>query len=89
MRQRYFDSAATTRPKAPGVSEAAADFLDRVCCNIGRGDYQSAYDAENVALLVGNTFADAQSGWYKPAVDFAQASPPMARGPGGRLHHGA
>ena len=30
MRQRYFDSAATTRPKAPGVSEAAADFLDRV-----------------------------------------------------------
>ena len=52
MRQRYFDSAATTRPKAPGVSEAAADFLDRVCCNIGRGDYQSAYDAENVALEV-------------------------------------
>ena len=45
MRQRYFDSAATTRPKAPGVSEAAADFLDRVCCNIGRGDYQSAYYA--------------------------------------------
>lgn len=28
--------------------------------------------------LVGNTFADAQSGWYKPAVDFAQASGLMA-----------
>ena len=28
--------------------------------------------------LVGNMFADAQSGWYKPAVDFAQASGLMA-----------
>ena len=35
--------------------------------------------------LVGNTFADAQSGWYKPAVDFAQASGLMAGVGGGKF----
>ena len=56
MRQRYFDSAATTRPKAPGASEAAADFLDRVCCNIGRGDTRAPTTRKNVALEVREKF---------------------------------
>ena len=35
--------------------------------------------------LVDNTFTDAQSGWYKPAVDFAQASGLMAGVGGGKF----
>ena len=38
--------------------------------------------------LVGNTFADAQSGWYKPAVDFAQASGLMSGIGGGKFAPG-
>ena len=38
--------------------------------------------------LVDNTFADAQSGWYKPAVDFAQASGLMSGVGGGQFAPG-
>ena len=38
--------------------------------------------------IVGNTFADAQSGWYKPAVDFAQASGLMSGVGGGKFAPG-
>ena len=57
----YLDHAATSFPKAPGVAEAMTDYLCRVGCNIGRGDYGPAYDAaegvlgvrEKVSALVG------------------------------------
>lgn len=44
------DNAATSFPKAPGVGAAMADYIENVGCNIGRGGYQSAYDAAGVAL---------------------------------------
>ena len=40
--------------------------------------YPAVVKAAAALKLVDNTFADAQSGWYKPAVDFAQASGLMA-----------
>lgn len=40
--------------------------------------YPAVVKAAAALKLVDNTFADAQSGWYKPAVDFAQVSGLMA-----------
>ena len=52
--------------------DAAATEAERVAA------YPAVVKAAAALKLVGNTFADAQSGWYKPAVDFAQASGLMA-----------
>lgn len=52
MKQVYLDNAATSFPKAPGVSQAMADYLERVGCNISRGGYQPAYDAAQTVLEV-------------------------------------
>lgn len=41
----YFDNAATSFPKANGVSDAMKTFLDEQCCNIGRGSYARAQEA--------------------------------------------
>ena len=48
----YLDNGATSYPKAPGVGEAMSRFITNVGCNIGRGDYQSAYDAAGRVLEV-------------------------------------
>lgn len=50
MRKVYMDNGATSYPKAPGVGEAMADYILNVGCNIGRGGYQTAYDAAALAL---------------------------------------
>lgn len=50
MRTVYMDNAATSYPKAPGVAEAMSDYILNVGCNIGRGDYEAAYDAASLAL---------------------------------------
>lgn len=52
--------------------DAAATEAERVAA------YPAVVKAAAALKLVGNTFTDAQSGWYKPAVDFAQASGLMA-----------
>lgn len=41
----YFDNAATSFPKAKGVSEAMKRFLDEACANVGRGSYARAQEA--------------------------------------------
>ena len=48
----YFDHAATSFPKAPGVAEAMAGYLTDVGSNISRGDYPSAYAAAARVLEV-------------------------------------
>ena len=45
MRRVYFDNSSTTFPKAPGVGEAMSTFITQVGCNIGRGSYETAYEA--------------------------------------------
>lgn len=50
MKRLYFDNAASAWPKAPGVGEAMAGYLADVGCNVGRGDYSSAYTAAGVLL---------------------------------------
>ncbi len=41
----YFDNAATSFPKAKGVSDAMKRFLDEECANVGRGSYMRAQEA--------------------------------------------
>lgn len=44
MRIVYMDNAATSFPKAKGVSDAMKQFLDEDCSNIGRGSYLRAQE---------------------------------------------
>lgn len=44
----YFDNAATTYPKPSTVGRAVYDFITDIGCNINRGGYESAYEAEDV-----------------------------------------
>jgi len=48
MKQVYLDNAATSFPKAPGVAEKMAYFINEVGCNINRGIYDLSLQAENV-----------------------------------------
>lgn len=41
----YLDNAATSFPKPASVPAAMTDFMTNVGANIGRGSYESAYDA--------------------------------------------
>ncbi len=41
----YMDNAATSFPKAEGVSDAMKRYLDTVGCNIGRGSYAKSTEA--------------------------------------------
>ena len=41
----YLDNAATSFPKALGVSDAMKRFLDEECANVGRGSYVRAQEA--------------------------------------------
>ena len=46
----YFDNSSTSYPKAPGVSQAVAEVLERGSFNINRGGYASAYEMSGLAL---------------------------------------
>ncbi len=46
----YFDNAATSLPKAPGVGEAMKHYIDCVGVNINRGVYAPAQEAGLVTL---------------------------------------
>lgn len=43
--QIYFDHAATSFPKAPGVGAAMARYIDTICVNVNRSSYDSAQQA--------------------------------------------
>ena len=45
MEMIYLDNAATSFPKANGVSDAMKRFLDEECANVGRGSYVRAQEA--------------------------------------------
>ena len=50
MKTRYFDQAASSFPKAPGVGKAMADYIEKSGVNVGRGTYGRAADAELTVL---------------------------------------
>lgn len=50
MERIYLDNGSTSFPKAPGVGQAMADFIQNVGINIARGGYTEAYSAMEVVL---------------------------------------
>jgi cysteine desulfurase family protein len=48
MYKVYFDNAATSYPKAPGVAAAIYDYIENVGGNVGRGSYENALSAGQV-----------------------------------------
>ena len=50
MERIYFDNASTSFPKAEGVAEAVYHYMKDCGCNINRGGYDEAYQAEEIVL---------------------------------------
>lgn len=50
MKEIYLDNAATSFPKAPGVSESMCNYINNIGCNINRGAYSSSYGAEETVF---------------------------------------
>lgn len=46
--RRYFDNAATSYPKPPGVVDAMRDYMESVGASAGRGAYREAVESERV-----------------------------------------
>jgi cysteine desulfurase family protein len=58
MKKIYADNSSTSFPKAPGVSEAIKDFLDKGAYNINRGSYSDSYDVALEVLETRQMLAD-------------------------------
>ena len=50
MERIYLDNASTSFPKAPGTAEAMYDYVKNCGCNVSRGGYDEAYQAEELML---------------------------------------
>ena len=50
MERIYLDNASTSFPKAPGAAEAMYDYVKSYGCNVSRGGYDEAYQAEELVL---------------------------------------
>ena len=50
MERIYLDNASTSFPKAPGAAEAMYDYVKSCGCNVSRGGYDEAYQAEELVL---------------------------------------
>lgn len=88
LREVILDKSAYTA-ETYAVYAAACAKMDAAATEAERvAAYPAVVKAAAALKLVGNTFTDAQSGWYKPAVDFAQASGLMAGVGGGKFAPG-
>jgi cysteine desulfurase family protein len=48
MNSVYFDNAATSFPKAPGTAESMINYITNIGCNVNRGAYANALEAQRV-----------------------------------------
>ncbi len=48
MNSVYFDNAATSFPKAPGTAESMINYITNIGCNVNRGAYANALQAQRV-----------------------------------------
>ena len=58
----YFDNAATSFPKPPGVAEAVAEYISDIGANINRSSYAKAYDAESMVFETRQLLCDMFNG---------------------------
>lgn len=50
MKRIYLDNGATAFPKAPGLGQIVADFIENNGVNVGRGAYKEAFEAQRVVM---------------------------------------
>ncbi|MDD5924358.1 MAG: aminotransferase class V-fold PLP-dependent enzyme [Clostridia bacterium] len=58
MNKIYFDNAATSFPKAPGLGEYICDYINNSSVNINRGVYSKAISSEVFVFETRNLIAD-------------------------------
>ncbi len=58
MERIYLDNASTSFPKAPGVAEAVYHYIKDCGCNVNRGGYSEAYQAEEIVLSTRQQLTD-------------------------------
>lgn len=51
-RRTYLDNASTTFPKPPCVTKAVCRYMTEMGTNVGRGEYESAFDTEDMVYDV-------------------------------------
>ena len=52
LTRTYLDNASTTFPKPPYVAEAVCAYMTEMGTNVGRGEYASAFDTEDMVFDV-------------------------------------
>ena len=58
MERIYLDNASTSFAKAEGVAEAVYHYMKDCGCNINRGGYDEAYQAEEIVLRTGQQLTE-------------------------------
>jgi selenocysteine lyase/cysteine desulfurase len=48
MTKVYLDNSATSYPKAPNIAESISNYITNIGCNINRGIYEDAFQAERI-----------------------------------------
>ena len=92
MEPIYLDNASTSFPKPPQVAQAMFDYVTGCGCNIGRGGYEGAYQAEETVLppvpLAGQPMRGVHQEHHREPERPAEG-PAAARGPCAGVRHGA
>ncbi len=68
----YLDNASTTFPKPPCVPEAVCRYMTQAGTNVGRGDYSSAYDVEDMVFETRDLLCQALGGQDPSQVVFTR-----------------
>ena len=75
MEPIYLDNASTSFPKPPQVAQAMFDYVTGCGCNIGRGGYEGAYQAEETVLRTRSSCAACSTGRTADAWRSPRTSP--------------
>ena len=58
MKKINFDNGSTSFPKAPGLGKAISDYVETGAYNINRGNYEKAYEVENLVYQTRGQIAE-------------------------------
>lgn len=58
MKKINFDNGSTSFPKAPGLGKAISDYVEIGAYNINRGNYEEAYEVENLVYRTRGQIAE-------------------------------
>ena len=74
MKTIYMDNAATSFPKAEGVGEAMADYINKGAFNVGRGGYEAAYLLSETVVETREMLLELFDAPYNTSLIFTQGA---------------